>query len=415
MKVAAIIAEYNPFHRGHQYQIQETRRQTGADYILAVMSGDFVQRGAPALCNKYLRTRMALMGGADVVIELPSLYALSSAEYFAGGGITLLNQLGVIDIISFGSEAGDLDPLMECAHSLLEPGADYDAAIKNCLLEGYSYPAARAKALSKADLRLHDHELLASPNNILGIEYCKALLATHSNIQPFTLKRQDCGYHETTLSNLTGYASASAIRDALFNKEADSIQDYVTEETYQLLRDYDIFSHPVMENDFSGLLHYKLLSMQSFGFSSYLDCGPDLSDKICKMLPFYNGFSDFCSSLKSKDLTYARISRVLMHILLEMTTPDFYKTFMPERELSVPYARLLGFRESAAPLLSEIKKHSTIPLISKPANASSLMDQNAYELFCQDIYCASVYESVLLDKTKITPLNEWKQSPICFH
>lgn len=415
MKVAAIIAEYNPFHRGHQYQIQETRRRTGADYILAVMSGDFVQRGAPALCNKYLRAHMALMGGVDAVIELPSLYALSSAEYFAGGGIALLNQLGIIDTLSFGSEAGNLDPLMECAHSLLEAGADYDAAVRNCLQKGYSYPVSRSKALSKADHRLHDHELLSTPNNILGIEYCKALLATHSKIQPFTLKRQDCGYHETILSNLTGYASASAIRDAIFNKESGSIRDYVTEETYQLLKDNNIFSHPVTENDLSGLLHYKLLSRQSFGFSAYLDCGPDLSDKICKNLPFYNGFSDFCSSLKSKDLTYARISRVLMHILLEMTTPDFYKTSMPERKLFVPYARLLGFRESAAPLLSEIKKHSTIPFISKPANASSLMDQNAYKLFCQDIYCASVYESVLLDKAAITPLNEWKQSPICFH
>lgn len=412
MKIAAIIAEYNPFHKGHQYQIEETRRQTGADYILAVMSGNFVQRGAPALCNKYLRTRMALMGGADAVIELPSLYALSSAEFFAGGGITLLNQLGAVDILSFGSEAGDAASLMKYAHDLLDFSTDYDSAIKNCLQKGYSYPAARAKALSEADHKSPNNELLSSPNNILGVEYCKALLATHSTIQPFTLKRQDAGYHETSLSDSSCYASASAIRNALFSQEIDTVTDYVPDKTYQLLKKQNISSHLVTEDDFSGLLHYKLLSMQSAGFSAYLDCTPDLSDKICKNISFYTGFSAFCSLLKSKDLTYTRLSRVLMHILLDIKTPEFYKPAIPERELFVPYARLLGFRESASHLLSKIKKHSSIPLISKPANASSLMDENAYDLFCQDIYCASVYESVLLNKYKITPLNEWKQSPI---
>lgn len=412
MKIAAIIAEYNPFHKGHQYQIEKTRRQTGADYILVIMSGNFVQRGAPALCNKYLRTRMALLGGADAVIELPSLYALSSAEFFAGGGITLLNQLGVVDILSFGSEAGDAAPLMKYAHDLLDFSTDYDSVIRNCLQEGYSYPAARAKALSDADHKLLNNELLSSPNNILGIEYCKALLATHSTMQPFTLKRQDAGYHETSLSDSSCYASASAIRKALFTQETDTVTNYVPDETYQLLKKQSLSSHLVTEDDFSGLLHYKLLSMQSAGFSAYLDCTPDLSDKICKNLPSYAGFSAFCSLLKSKDLTYTRLSRVLMHILLDIKTPNFYRPAIPERELFVPYARLLGFRESAAPLLSEIKKHSSIPLISKPANAFSLMDETAYDLFCQDIYCASVYESVLLNKYKITPLNEWKQSPI---
>lgn len=415
MKTAAIIAEYNPFHRGHQYQIKETRRKTSADYILAVISGDFVQRGAPALCNKYLRTRMALTGGADVVIEMPSLYALSSAEFFAGGGITLLNQLGVVDFLSFGSEAGELAPLMECAHNLLDFNAAYDSAIKARLLEGYSYPAARAKVLSGAERKFPDNKLLSSPNNILGVEYCKALLAAHSNIQPFTLKRQDAGYHESSLNDSSCYASASAIRSALSFQKEEAVLNYVTSETYQLLKEHRISSRPVTENDFSGLLHYKLLSMQSIGFSSYLDCTPDLSDKICKNLPYYTGFSDFCSLLKSKDLTYTRISRVLMHILLDIKTPDFYKPVIPERQLLVPYARLLGFRQSAAPLLSQIKKHSSIPLISKPANASSLLDEKAFELFRQDIYCASVYESVMLNKYKITPLNEWKQSPICFH
>lgn len=411
MKIAAIIAEYNPFHKGHQYQIEETRRQTGADYVLAVMSGNFVQRGGPALCNKYLRTRMALAGGVDVVLELPSLYSLSSAEFFAGGGITLLNQLGAVDILSFGSEAGELPPLMECADNLLTSASGYDSVIKDYLQEGYSYPAAREKALSDNNQKNLNPKLFSSPNNILGLEYCKALLATHSNIRPFTLKRQDAGYHESSLTHLSDYASASAIRNALV-KAPETVSSYVPDETYQLLKDCHISSYPVSENDFSGLLHYKLLSTQSEGFSSYLDCTNDLSDKICKNIPSYTGFSDFCSLLKSRDLTYTRISRVLMHILLDIKTPEFYKSTVTEREFFVPYARLLGFRQNAAPLLSKIKKHSSIPLISKPSNVSSLLEDKALKMFNQDVYCASVYESVLLNKFKLTPLNDWKQSPI---
>lgn len=406
MKIAAIIAEYNPFHNGHRYQIEQTRQMTDADYILVIMSGDFVQRGGPALCNKYLRTRMALTGGADAVIELPSLYALSSAEFFAGGGITLLNQLGVIDILSFGSEAGELSPLMECARDLCDPDANFNTVLKDCLQKGCSYPLARSKAFSE-----NNSKYLSLPNNILGIEYCKSLIATKSNISPFTLKREDSGYHETNLNNPFGYASASAIRGALSEKP-ESIINYVPQAVWQLLDSNQIFSHSPSENDFSGLLHYKLLSGKDKGFSSYLDCTSDLSDKICKNLLFYNSFSDFCNLLKSKDLTYTRLSRVLMHILLDMKTPKFYKPVFSERKLFVPYAKLLGFRKSATGLLTQIKKHSSIPLISKPANASNLLGKSALQMFHQDIYCASVYESVLLDKFKMTPVNEWKQSPV---
>ena len=410
MKIAAIIAEYNPFHNGHHHQVEETRRQTGADYILAVMSGDFVQRGGPALCSKHFRTLMALEGGVDAVIELPSLYATSSAEFFASGGVTLLNQLGSIDILSFGSEAGELPPLIKCAHSLYSLDESYQSAIREHLLNGCSYPAARAKVLAPGD-----QELLSSPNNILGLEYCKALISSMSSIQPFTLKRQDSGYHQTSLNtsseNLPGYASASAIRHALF-QGMETIAAYVPDAVYQIIDRNHISSFMMTENNFSGLLHYKLLSEQNEGFTSYLDCTPDLSDKIIKNLSFYTGFSDFCRLLKSKDLTYSRISRVLTHILLNIKTPEFYKPVLAKRKLFVPYARLLGFRKDAAPLLSQIKKHSAIPLISKPANASALLDKNAFELFKQDVYCACIYESLLLDKYGISPVNEWKQSPI---
>ncbi len=406
MKIAAIIAEFNPFHKGHRYLIENTRKSTGADYILILMSGNFVQRGAPALCNKYLRTRMALSCGADAVFELPALYALSSAEFFAGGAVKLLSQLDAVDFLSFGSEAGEIAPLMECAKTLLNPPEEYTPVIRRSLQKGASYPAAITAALPD-NFRL----LLSSPNNILGVEYCKALLAAGSRIRPFTLKRKDNGYHETNIPSSAEYASASAIRSAL-PSHLDIPADYMPAKAYALLKNSCFSGHPITEDDFSGLLHYRLLSEASPDFSAYLDCTGDLSDKIRRNIPYFTGFTDLCRRLKSRDLTYTRVSRVLMHILLDIRTPDFYESSLPERSLFTPYARLLGFCRHALPLLSELKRHSSIPLISKPADAFSQLDERARELFLQDCRCASVYESVVLDKIKIPPLNELKQSPV---
>ncbi len=432
MKVAAIIAEYNPFHNGHKYLIEETRRLTGADYILVLMSGNFVQRGAPALCHKYLRTRMALSCGSDAVLELPALYALSSAEFFASGSVSLLNALGMVDYLAFGSEAGNITLLTEKANRLCETHPALETKIASLLKEGYSYPAARAKVFSSSeavlngqdglDVPLHSDEqattnsLLHSPNNILGLEYCKALNHSQSSIIPFTVKRAGDDYHQTGLSaNSSVFGSASAIRKALDPISSASyaeIKAHVPEAVYSLMEEFDLFRNHVISDDFSALLHYKLLSEQKEGFSKYLDCTPDLSDKICKYLPEYTTLSDFILKLKSKDLTYTRISRVLFHILLNITYPDWYQDFSSTHKLFTPYARLLGFRKEAVPLLSSIGKNSSVPLLSKPADASSYLEQKAYALFSADVYCASVYETVRFHKTGQPVINEFRQSPI---
>lgn len=455
MKTAAVIAEYNPFHNGHQYQLEETRKETGADFLLVVMSGNFVQRGAPAIVNKYARTKAALLGGADVVIELPALYALSSAEFFAGGAVTLLNRLNVVDFLSFGSESGNIALLESCARILAEKEAELNSAIMPLLKNGVSYPAAREQALAAAVSGLSSAfasdispetltGLLGSPNNILGLEYCKALFALRSNIRPFTLKRTDRGYHDTVLSpcnisgsgadgncvsipgpasgsaaaagtslgsasgSAPGLASASAIRKAM-SRCPEAVRNYVPEITFPFLTENFV---PVTEDSFSHLLHYKLLAGAPLGFSEYLDCTPDLSDKICKNLPSYTGFTDFCGLLKSRELTYTRISRVLMHILLDIKTPEAFKPSLADRKLFVPYARLLGFRQGSEPLLAEIKKSSSIPLLSKMADARFLLDERALALLTQDVYCASVYESAVTCATGRPVPNEWKMSPV---
>lgn len=454
MKIAAIIAEYNPFHNGHKYLIEETRRLTGADYMLAVMSGNFVQRGAPALCNKYLRTRMALSCGADAVIELPALYALSSAEFFASGSISLLNQLGVVDVLAFGSESGNLSSLTKAAELLCDASLLDSSRISALLKAGCSYPAARAQTLSELQHANNPPfytsgsdktnacsnmdsftDLFSAPNNILGIEYCKALKLSGSPIIPFTLQRAGSGYHSNELSeDVSSFGSASAIRKALETNDSNNISQqnsdspsalssdvsvrlsaiasHVPDAVFTLMQENKLASTYLTADDFSSLLHYKLLCEQAAGFSKYLDCTPDLSDKICKYLPEFTTVSDFTARLKSKDLTYTRISRVLFHILLNMTYPDWYEDFPHTHKLSAPYARLLGFREDALPLLSAIGKNSSVPLISKLADASSYLDACTYKLLEQDIFCASVYETVRFHKTGMPTLNEFRQSPI---
>ena len=412
MKTAAIIAEYNPFHNGHRYQIEQTKKLTGADCILVVMSGDFVQRGAPALCNKYIRAEMALLNGADAVLELPALYAVSSAEYFAQGSVCLLNSLGAVDILSFGSESGDISLIRSLAKELISHSASYDAEIRRLLKEGLSFPAARQKAAASL---CSSEALMKEPNNILGLEYCKALYASESTIAPFTLKRAGSGYHNPSLPSLleeAPFCSASAVRDALTKNRGAKLASHVPESVYNLLKKQQLFKNHMRADDFSALLHYKLISEKESGFDGYLDCSPDISEKICKNLGSFTTFSDFCGLLKSKDLTYTRISRILLHILLGLTVPECFLPAFTERLLPVSYARLLGFRRDCAPLLSHIKKNSSIPLISKLADAPALLDKEALSLLRFDIRCSDIYEAVYFHKTGEAPLNEYRQSPI---
>lgn len=438
MKAAAVIAEYNPFHTGHQYHLSKTRELTGADYILVIMSGNFVQRGAPALLNKHTRTRMALLGGADVVIELPTLYAVSSAEYFAQGAVALAGRLGVVDILSFGSESGSLETLTRAASTLLSCENESASLLRPILKDGLSYPAAKEKLFTKQLSSGKDTEnLFTLPNNILGVEYCRALLSQNSSIVPFTITRRgndfhDTGFHDSSAS----FISAAAIRNFVkscpcvssdedaYTKDFENISKYLPVESHALFNDALITGSFLVEDDLSEMLYYKLLCEMEQGFSMYLDCTPDLSDKIIKYLPEYTGYTAFCGLLKSRDLTYARISRVLLHILLDIKTPGFYKDNYGERKYFLPYVRLLGFRKSASPLLSSLKKNSLIPLVTKLADAKHSFTGDALDFLKKELFYASIYEAVSASKAnskmlhessqtqKKTALNEFRQSPV---
>lgn len=393
MKIAGIIAEYNPFHKGHEYQIAYTKEYLGADYIIIAMSGDYVQRGTPALLPKHIRTEMALKCGADLVLELPVSVSTASAELFAKGGVQLLENLGVVDFLCFGSESGSVSDLKALSSLLVEEPAEYKRALKQYLSQGKSFPSARALALQEYCQTVSDDslkragEILLSPNNILGIEYCKALLRLKSSIEPCTLKREGAGYHDTSLFHQN--PSASAIRKHFLSSENDlkNMEGALPKEVFPVLLKAFTENAFLTEEDLSLLLHYRLLEEQTP--EHFLDVSPELSRRIYNTRNKYQNFSQFVSLLKTKELTQTRIQRALLHLLLQIReTPE-----------NIPFARVLGFRRESTPLLKEIKKRSSIPLVTKVSDAAKILAEPDQKLLYEMVFASNVYESILCQKT----------------
>ena len=395
MKAVGIIAEYNPFHNGHKYLIEKAKEITGADYTIIVMSGNFTQRGTPAIADKYTRTEMALLNGADLVIELPSHYACSSAEFFATGAITLLNKLGVVDSICFGSESGNITNLYNVAKILADEPEEFQQQLKLFLKRGYSYPMARNQALEATIPDFVNYmDVIKTPNNILGIEYIKALLRTNSTITPFTVQRIGSCYHDHKLS--VAYSSAIAIRQSLeFGNSLEKIEDQVPKNCLSILSEHYNKSYPVFMDDFSTLLKYKLLTEAPNGFCKYADISSDLSDKIKKNIFKIDSINNFCDLLKSKDLTHSRINRCLGHILLNIHQEEMD---VLKENGTIHYARVLGFKKDSNAILSAIKKNSSIPLITKLADASKLLSEEGIAQLEKDIQVSHIYEMIVSSK-----------------
>ncbi len=410
MKTVGIIAEYNPFHNGHAYQIRKAKELTGADYCVVVMSGNFVQRGAPAMMDKYLRAQSALINGADLVLELPVCYAISSAEHFARSSVALLDKLGVVDTLCFGSECGDIHILTDFAQALLEESPVFKETLDQELRKGHTYPQARNTALEASAPHLTSHiQVLTTPNNILGIEYCKALLFWESAIIPYTVKRAGASYHDNCLE--TGFCSALAIRESLRQAGAsEGLARQIPTASLKLVEDAYMKTYPIFTDDFSLLMQHSLLAGESSGFTEFSDIDKELSDRILKFLPKYRDFRSFCDLLKSKNHTYVRISRSLLHILLDIRKESLQQY---GKEGWIFYARMLGFRESASPLLSAIKKNACIPLLSKLADAEKKLTPTGLSMLEKDVYASHIYQSVVRykfpDGNHLSEINEYKQ------
>lgn len=445
MKVTAVIAEYNPFHNGHLYQLDTIRQTLGTDIIIVVMSGDFTQRGIPAIVDKYERCRMALEHGADLVFELPVYFALGSAEYFAQGAVSLIDKLGVVDYLHFGSESGDISLMYEFTSMMLAHESNaYKTALNQYLKQGFSFPAARDNALSELLPDQKVRQLVSAPNNILGMEYIKALIQRNSTVKPITIARKGAGYASDSLMT-DGFASANAIRKALF-QQSDAgnpaaqdtdlnqlcIKDHVPAPVDTLLNRKKL----IFANDFSEILLYKMqnevFQYKTFHnkmshdkishnkmshdkmsydkipydklsqaanlkdtFAKYYDIGEQLSHTLYNNLPGYTALETFALLCKTKNLTYTHICRGLMHILLEMTQEN--ADALKHNDYA-QYARLLGFTEHGKQLLGSIKANASIPVITKPSSALRQLSDTALMSLQSDIHAADIYDSVRQQK-----------------
>ena len=404
--ITGIIAEYNPFHNGHAYQIEQVRLLTGCDFLVVVMSGDYVQRGAPAVFDKYTRARMALACGADLVLELPVACSCASAEFFASGAVSLLDGLGCVDFLCFGSESGDLQSLMEPARILAKESPVFQEALRRGLSLGLSFPAARKEAFRAC---ASNPDILDLPNNILGIEYLKALLQRESILKPVTIKREGQGYHDTLLDS--GFASASGIRRFLKQEEAPlsalpALKESLPDPVMEVLKDTLAHTLPVWEEDFSMLLRYELLRQSASDLTRYADISPDLGRRLKNCADKFSSFSEFVALVKTKDVTYTRITRALFHILLNLTGED------TRNSVAMPYARILGFRKDHSRILGLLKENSRIPIIPKAADYKTYLTPDLQPLFEKDLFAANLYETIAAAKQKRAFLHDLKRSPV---
>lgn len=412
MKIVGLITEYNPFHAGHLYHMQRARELTGADYCVVLMSGSFVQRGEPAIFDKYRRTKAALLAGADLVLEMPVAFSTASAHEFAAYGVALLSAIGV-DTVVFGSECGQIETLKQAAYALNHESAEFRERLQKGLKAGLTYPQARAKALEETQAdgtsveNVEDFHantdvseshiwssVLNSPNNILGIEYLRAAEALHSPMEFYTISREGSGYHEDTLSEAK-FPSASAIRGIVRNslsKDKDLL-DILASHLPAVTHPAYTGAVPVFVDDFSELLNAAVLQMQAT--FSIADLSPELAARLAKPPYCPLSFEERIQALKTRQLTYTRVSRALLHLVLDMHEEDISRW---KDEGYALYARILGFRRQSSPLLSCLHKKSSIPLITKMADAAQNLSPSALALLEQEVYASHLYQTVRMKR-----------------
>lgn len=397
-KVLGIIAEYNPFHNGHLYHLKESKNATGAEYTVAIISGNFTQRGSTSIIDKWKKTKMALQNGVDLIIELPVLYSISSSENFAEGSIKILNSLGIIDFLSFGSETSDIKILNNFANILYDEPKEYKKILSNYLDTGLSFPKARENALLEYIKNFEDvntnfdnyKNILSSPNNILGIEYLKALKKYKSSIKPVCIKRSGADYNSSDISINTSIASATAIRELIKNKNFNTIKTVIPEKSYSILADC-INSGCIIPdlNCFEKEIIYVLRKMSIEEIANLPDVSEGLEFLIKKAVNSCNTLTELLNTIKSKRYTITRLQRILLYALLDISKKDMKIS----KEVDSPYIRVLGFNDNGKKLISKIiDKNPNQPLIT---SVKKFVDNNSnaslQTMLNKDIFATNVY------------------------
>ena len=398
MQVAGIIAEYNPFHNGHQYHIEQTKSQlAGCDGIIAVMSGNFTQRGEPAIFDKWTRTKAALHGGADLVLELPTAFATRSAGYFARGGVLTLAATGVVSHLSCGVEdtanADTASQLMHIADLLANEPPQYQSLIQTFTHQGMAYPAARQKALQQ--MQIPGAQLLDTPNNILALEYLQTIQQEHLSITPMLIPRRG-NYHADSVPNANGnaakeyeqqFASATAIRKLILAE--DSLwQTQMPEASAQTLAQHIADGYTPMEAEaFAQYLLFLLRRSTPEDWSNIVEMIEGLENRIYEMAhrQEIQTIAELCMAVKSKRYTYTRIMRTLLYILLHFT--EQYSAQEPA------YLRVLGFNDTGQKMLKEMKKKASLPILIRPARQRNELTAKGQQLLELDIRATNLYDT----------------------
>lgn len=420
MKVLGLIVEYNPLHNGHLYHLEQSKKFTGADYTVCVMSGNFIQRGEPALINKWARAKMALMSGVDLIVELPVVYAMSSAEFFAYGAVKILDSLGIVDCISFGSEIGSIDILDKIAEILKNEPSEYKLGLKKELDNGVSYPAAREAALKKyfKEMNLNGdfvEEAMNSSNNILGIEYLKALKRIGSSIEPFTVQRVSNAYN---CKEITGsISSATAIRKHINDSDdnhllPEKLAGVMPEASRRILdEEFTQGRGPVFPRNYESIILAEIRKNSEQDLKELPNVNEGLENRIKKAGNQSGSLDEIIEQISTKRYTKTRIQRTLFNLLTSATNEEF-KNFNDNG--GPQYIRVLGFNSKGREMLSLIRKRACLPLITKTADYKKscnrlLTRMLEIESFSTDMYVLG-YDNKAFRKAG----QEYTQNPVRF-
>ncbi|WP_250278725.1 nucleotidyltransferase [[Clostridium] colinum] len=376
-----IITEYNPFHNGHKLHIEKSKEKTNSKYCIVVMSGNFSQRSEPAIFDKYIRTKMALLNGADIVLELPLTFATASAELFSLGAIDILDKTNIVKNICFGSEEGLLDNFLEVSNILSNEPHLFKQSLNNFLNEGLSFPKARLKALQ--NITNKPLNFLEEPNNILAIEYLKAINKLNSKIIPKTIKRENSNFHSNNING--NIASATAIRYAIFNNDYDNIKNVMPKNCFDIIQNILPHNIPTLDK-YTNILKYILKTTNIENIKQIADITEGIENKIIENIDSPS-ITSLISNIKSKRYTYTKLQRAILHIILNITKED--QIYLKQNLNS--YIRVLGFKKSSSHLLKDLTTNAKVPIITNLKNAKNLLDNKSMYYLNKEIISTDIY------------------------
>lgn len=385
--VLGIVAEYNPFHNGHLYHLLKSKEITKDDYTIAVIGGNFTQRGESSIVDKWTKAEMALAGGVDLVIELPTLYSVSSAENFADGAIKILNSLKIVDHISFGAECQELNKLNLIANVLYEEPKEFKNALSNELSKGISFPKARENAVINYLKDKSYMNIMSSPNNILAIEYLKSLKKHRSKIKPILVPRKSSGH--LNLDYTGTISSSTAIRNMLKTGNTKNLKDALTPSSYTILKDEINQGHSIRDfSEFEKTIIYNLRLKDIENIRKIPDVSEGLENLIKKAALSCNTIDDFINIVTSKRYTQTRIKRILLYSLLGITQKE-----MDISKKITPYIRVLGFNDKGKQLLSKINmKNPNLKVITSVKKfTDENNNKNLQMMLNKDILATNIY------------------------